>query len=257
MRSRLAVLPIVMGMLAGATDVTHAGMLNLRWDACRGDGGMMNRSFACHTNTGSHQLVGSFISPVDISNPAGNEIIVDVAVAGGSLPAWWQFRNQGSCRLSALTATFIASVNAIECIDWASGQAVGGIADYTVDFFGPGSARIRMASAIPPAFYDLFAGQEYFSFNLLISNAKTVGAGACAGCDLGACIAWKYLKVTSAIPGSDVILQPTVNASDSDDRLATWQGGVGVVYQGPAALNCPRATPVRGTSWGAVKALYR
>ena len=35
----------------------QAGTLNLRWNDCFGDGGVVNRMFACDTNSGSETLV--------------------------------------------------------------------------------------------------------------------------------------------------------------------------------------------------------
>src|SRR5512134_244708 len=119
--------------------------IKLRWNACWGDGGVMNRNFACDTNSQAHVLVGSFVSPVDFFDTVGNEAIVDLAVAGGSLPPWWQFRNTGSCRQTSLNLSTVLSLPSENCVDWAQGQAIGGIADYAVDPFGPGSARIRLA----------------------------------------------------------------------------------------------------------------
>ena len=34
---------------------------------------------------------------------SGVEIVVDVATAGATLPAWWAFKNAGTCRPSSLT----------------------------------------------------------------------------------------------------------------------------------------------------------
>jgi len=232
-----------------------AGELNLRWNACWGDGGIMNRTFACTSNSGASVLVGSFVPPLDILQVSGLQCVVDLAVAGGSLPAWWQFKNTGTCRQSSLVYSTTPPLTAVNCVEWDS--AVGTLVSYTTDLFGPGSARVIGASAALPAPADLTAGQEYFAFSLIVSNQNTVGSGACAGCSLGACIGLKQITLTVPPPAGTVDLFVSNNAT-SDDRLATWQGGAGVlVRKSELYLNCPQATPARGRAWGEVKALYR
>jgi hypothetical protein len=45
---------------------------------------------------------------------------------------------------------------------------------------------------------------------------------------------------------------------ESDDRLATWQGGAGVISTTLGGqTSCPRATPVRNSTWSNVKSLFR
>jgi hypothetical protein len=248
---------IFLVLLAAGFTTSHAGPINLRWDKCWGDGGTMNANFACNTNSGSHRLVGSFISPANFSDMVGTEVVIDLGVAGVSLPAWWQFKNAGSCRIASLGIGLSEPVDAIRCVDWASGQALGGIASYTVDAFILGRATIRLASAVPASLGDILAGQEYFAFLLTLNHLKTVGAGSCAGCELGACIALRSVVLVNG-SGQRTGLGPGRGSIGSDDRLVTWQGGAGVVTQTHAdALDCPRATPVRNNTWGDVKALYR
>src|SRR5689334_19595377 len=89
-------------LLACAAPPAHAGPLNLRWNSCRGDGGAMARSFACHMNEGSETMVGSFILPEAIARVSGNEMIVDIAFATPTIPSWWILRRPGTCRVNAL-----------------------------------------------------------------------------------------------------------------------------------------------------------
>src|SRR5687767_2888200 len=90
--------------LALAASVASAAQgLNLRWTACFGDAGTFNRNFACNVNTGTNQLTGSFELGADLLSASGNEIVVDIATASPTLPAWWAFRAVGSCRQASLT----------------------------------------------------------------------------------------------------------------------------------------------------------
>src|SRR5262245_25341776 len=81
--------------LLAASDAA-AGMVNLRWNDCWGDGGTMNRVFACNVNTGSESLVGSFIPQINLTDVSGIEITVDLATAGATLAPWWDFKNVGT-----------------------------------------------------------------------------------------------------------------------------------------------------------------
>ena len=138
--------------------------------------------------------------------------------------------------------------------NWASGQSAGGIGAYNIGIAGPNTARVVAALAVPAsALADLFAAQEYFSYNLTINNAKTVGTGACAGCTTPACIVFNSVKVTTQVAANDRTLSGPTNGTDSN--FCTWQGGAGT--DSNRGVGCPAATPTRNSTWGKVKSLYR
>ena len=225
----------------------------LRWDQCFGDGGAQNKNFACDTNTGTEKLVGSFVPAWDIVDVTGLEIVINIAVgSAASLPAWWQLRNAGTCRFSSLTMNMTATAG--NCPDWAMGFAAGGIGAYLIGALGPNTARIVMATAVPPDNYQALTGRaEYFAFNLFINHANTVGTGACAGCSTPACIVLTGVRMTTPLLATSRYLTGPSNLTDSD--YVTWQGGAGVTT--PLGSGCPAATPAKQRTWGAVKALYR
>jgi hypothetical protein len=227
----------------------------LRWNHCFGEGtGLANRIFACDTNAGFEELIGSFaIGGEDMLNVAGNEIVIDLSTAcrfgttmpvppsGGPLPEWWKFKNAGTCRQSALGITFAADPENVVCQDWGAGAQVGGIAAYNIDFLGPGTARVIAAVAVPPtALQALSPGNEYYSFTLRISHVKTVGTGACGGCGTPVCIAFNRINVVTDTPANDRTYSGPLNGYDSD--FAMWNFS---------------PVPTRAASWGAVKSLYR
>lgn len=227
--------------------------VNIRWDACFADGGTLNKSFTCDTNTGSEKLVLSFVLPFDTQNISGWEGVINLASAGATLPAWWAFKNVGTCRSTSLGLNFNASAGQ-NCPDWSAGQAAGGIGAYSVGLRGANTARVTFAIAVPPnAIASLVGLDEYFLANLTINHAKTVGTGACAGCTTPVCIVFSSLKFTTPIPANDRILLTPTNFTDSN--YATWQGGAGMVVG--TAVGCPAATPTKQQTWGAVKSLYR
>ena len=228
--------------------------VNLRWNACLGDGGAINRNFACDSNSGSNLLEGSFESGADLTNFHGVEIVLDLATAGTTLPEWWQLLNLGVCRQLALS---IQALNGSNCPDWAIGQASMNIAAYRVGYyapFGPNTARVLLVNGVQPELaQDLTGGREYAVFQLTINSAKTVGSGACAGCLTPVCIVFSTLRVIRAGIVDNLLLSGPTNGIDS--FYATWQGGAGVVTR--LGQGCPQATPTRNATWGSVKALYR
>ena len=235
----------ILAMLLFATNV-HAGSgVNLRWSACFGDGGAQNKPFACNVNTGVQSLVASFELGADLGQVSGNEVVIDLTSASATMPAWWAFKNAGTCRQGSLVMSFVAPAAAAVCIDWAQGNAIGGIGTYNIGLKGPNTARLLAVLAVAADVQqNLTAGQEYFSFNLTIDNLKTVGTGACAGCATPVCIDFTSLNVTTPTPANNVRLQGPSNGLDSD--RATWQGSFGCL-----------PTPTERRTWGAVKALYR
>lgn len=220
--------PVALVLMLFAVPLARAGGLNLRWDRCYGDGGAANRSFACNSNTGVNRLVASFVLNADVPQVAGNEVIVEVVTAGAALPAWWAFKNVGTCRQNSLAFNLTANAADTVCVDWTAGTGAGGVGAYVIGASGPNTARISIVTAVPQSsLADLPAGTEYFAFNLTINNQKTVGFGACAGCTVPACVALTSLKVVAAVTTNNVTL--TNPAIGPNSNYVSWQGGDGVV----------------------------
>ena len=242
-------------LLAMSATIASAGPgVGLRWTNCLSDAGTLNRVFACNSNTGSNVLVGTFELGADLLTTSGEEIVIDLASASTPLPAWWAFKNAGTCRTGALAMSSAPPVTAANCVDWAGGLATAGIGAYNIGARGANTARIVAASAVPPSgLQDLFSATEYFSFTLSINNTKTVGTGNCAGCLDPVCIVFNSLNMTTPILANNVKLTGPSNGTDSN--YCTWQGGAGVVT--PGGSGCPAATPTKNATWSQVKSLYR
>ena len=259
MRSRF-----VFAMLLCAT-TTHATPnvmscppgVNLRWNNCFSDGSVVNRNFTCAANSGVNLMVGSFSVPMDLPAPKRTEFVVDIATASATLPAWWQFRNPGSCRMTSMSMSIVLSPVAVNCVDWTLGQAAGGILDYQMGARGPNTARVIGFAQVPdgifPPIEPLFANTEYFTFNLAFNNAKSVGIGACAGCSTPACIVLNSIRISGA--DESTLATMTAPSNGTDSNLVTWQGGAGVGVG--SVIGCPAATATRGSTWGRLKAVYR
>jgi hypothetical protein len=243
---------VMLVAMSAATSAMAAGV-NLAWTDCRGDGGVSNRTFACAANTGSNTMVASFVAPAGVTNLSGNELVIDLISTTAPLPAWWAMKNVGSCRATSLSANAVISGAAVNCVDAFAGQGAGGIGAYTQVAPGGGwsispivesqHVRITIAMATPaPGPIDLDV--EYFSANIIFNNAKTVGTGACAGCADPVCIVLNSIKLTQPVGLGDTVLG--FPASPGSNQI-TWQG---------AGADC-NAVPVRNTTWGSVKSLYR
>ena len=228
---------IALAMPSAAT--AEPGM-NLSWGDCYGDRPSSNRSFACNTNVGAQQVVVSFVAPAGVTEMSGMEIRLDLFTAD-VVPDWWRLFTSGSCRQRAMTMNFFPSNLESNCRDLWEGQGSGGIGAYTVGYLGnPSRARI-VAAAARAYVGPLDANVEYFAFNLMISNMRTIGADSCAGCSRGARLVLNSIKLTQPIGVGDFSLSSSV--LPFSNRL-DWQGGVCI------------PDPIRNTTWGGVKALY-
>src|SRR5262245_3957031 len=124
---RRAALPsaIVIACLTCASVAGAAPGVAMRWNHCFGEGtGEATRVFACDTNVGLEELVGSFELVEDLVNVSGNEIVVDISTSypslqgsGPPLPEWWKMRNAGTCRQAAMNAVFVADPANQVCLD--------------------------------------------------------------------------------------------------------------------------------------------
>ena len=245
MKRSILMVGVVAAMLL-TTSSAFAADLNLRWTNCLGDAGLQNKTSACTSNLGSAgSLVGSFVLPNNVVGATGIETIVDVVVNATALPAWWT----AACRTGFMGMNPTISPSAANCFEWAPGVA-GGLGKFwettppggTNYGANTGRAIAAFATATPT---DVVAGpgNEYFAFNLTISNAKSTGTGSCAGCATAACLVFNSVKMVAGL-STAVFLE---GANTAGSNIATWQG---------TAANCA-AVPARNTSWGAVKSLYR
>jgi hypothetical protein len=236
-------------LLALTAGFAHAGAggLNLGWNDCGGTPATLDRVFACNTNTGVlNALYGSFLAPSCVNAMSANEIVMDVQTPGATLTPWWGMRT-GSCRASSsLGGNFDFTAGPVTCYDYWQGGAIGAIQE---DPPVGNRVRIKGVFALPAGdarITGIAEGTEVYSFKANINNAKSTGLGACAGCQLGACIVLNSIKINQPVSepcGGKFVSAPAVR------NFATWQGGIGG--------DCLAATPARNTTWGSVKALYR
>lgn len=227
-----------------ATSALASGV-NLSWDDC-GIHGTVNKAFACNTNTFEGVIIGSFqptYGPFELTSLSAR---VDLESGDSALPAWWQFKNAGSCRQTAMIASANFTTGSNSCEDPWLGQASGGLASYITNRWGdPRRVHMDIMFAIPPTMpTHIESPNEYLGFMLKISGAKTVGTGGCPGCTTPVCIVWNHLLL------GGVNLTRIATSFTLDHNYVTWQGGTVVG-------GCPAATPASNRTWGSVKTLYR
>ncbi len=240
-------------LVALSSPASHAAGVNLRWNACFGDGGVANKNFACSANTGTRDLVPSFALPAPLLGVDHVQVNFVLSAAGVSVPAWWSFRNPGTCRRFSFNGGNFISPAAIVCVDWAQDQSIFTIPSYIDGTLGPSTASFIGFGALSGATaVDLVAGQEYFAGNIIITSQNTVGPGACGGCDTPVCVAIQSISVDV---GAVTAITLTQAANGTDSNFVTWQGGVGAPALPGGA--CPGATATRSSTWGLVKSLYR
>jgi hypothetical protein len=247
-------LPVIClsGLIAAAlvlpARTAQAAGVNLSWTDC-GSAGQADRAFACNTNAGTNILISSFVTPAGIDSANGNEIVIDLQTQFAALPQWWMMKNGGTCRSTALSMSFDFSGGPSTCVDYWAGQALGSFG-YTAPYLVYGTNRARVvgvcaigASSAGPIAVDT----EVYSNKLSISNVKSTGLGACAGCTDAACLVLNSIRLTqnqrSATGNISII-----GAPGGGRNFATWQGGTGV--------DC-NLVPSKNRTWGQVKSLYR
>jgi hypothetical protein len=243
LRYAMLLLPVLLG------SPVHAAGINLAWNDC-GTSGLPLATFACNTNVGFRSLHTSFISPVPMTQLVGMEVVIDVAYNQASVPNWWLMQSTGGCRFGALTSNTNFTAGPFSCADPWQPNSVGG----TVIQPGlptPNRARIRAVAAVPsvtPMTVDDVT--EYYAIEIRISNAKTVGAGACSGCEVAACLVLNNIKLSQPAGVGDYLINQPI-----DTPVVGWQCPALYGAPEPACFMCP--VPTKNRTWGSVKGLYR
>lgn len=239
------ILTLAVAILAlGASSAMAQGGLNLFWDGCS-DGGTSSKTFACNTNTGAaFSMYASLVLPGDMPLFLGTTAILDIGFTGTSIPAYWQ-TGLGECRQNSLAVSYDPNAFVTNCIDIWGGAVPLSVAQLQPGTNGANKLRYNSGAVVPSGQeISLVAdGTELVVCKFTVNRAKTVGTGACAGCDVGACIVLNECKAQQpGGVGDRTITNPAVS------NFVSWQAGA------PA---CPQATPALNRTWGSVKNLYR
>jgi len=227
-------------LLAFTASAASAQQIHLAFTDC-GSFGAAALNNPCITNSGSIALIGSVIPPT-VPLFDAMEGIVDAAQAG-VVSDWWRGDAAG-CRNGALSGVFNFGALAGNCSDPFAGQALGSL---FVIYPGTGSTLIPANSER----FDIYcaigttiaidATAEWYMFEIQILRSKSVGMGACTGCN-----------TPMAFYFNDLVLGQPAGSPGGNPDLGGNGSGQGCGYNGG---NSP--TPTESKSWGAIKALYR
>lgn len=242
---------LLCGMLAISASVASAAQNNLAWDNCLGGGGLQAKTSPCNSNVGNNFLFSSVTAPAGMDRWAAFE--QELRFVGNNRTAvrpWWQLRGTGQCRAGALLAgADFSSVTGCQDAYALGGGGSGGIGAWQINNPVPGDIRLTLVFAVPAGSEQaLTPDAEYYVARLQITNAKTVGTGACAGCNEGMCIAvinTKVVQPAGAAGGNVDVSNP--NGGGTTNHVS-WQ----VSDQFPCA-----GVPTQRQTWGRVKSLYR
>ncbi len=216
------------------------GGINVAWNDC-GAAGTSVQSFACDTNTGDpFSLVASFAPPPGLVEFLG--LSATLRITGDALPDWWQF-GAGLCRgFNGLATSFDGW--GVACEDFWHGTAAGGFA-YDVSWGDATTSRLRVQMAVPfenrgPVNADL----EYYAFKVRLMRSKTVGSGACSGCDVPRQITLDEIQLFQPPErGNDPVLTVPLHSA-----VAFWQSVPGPVLPEISLFEPTRDLPGRPVS---------
>ena len=221
---------------------TSAPGVNLRWDRCFADGGTWNKVFACDSNGGSENLVGTFELAQPLTDVVSVEVVLDLRSESPTLPAWWSLAYSGGCRSGSMDFRPDAFPLLEQCT-YDGVNTGGGLAAYSIGLQGPSHVRLTGAFATPTLrAANLASGIEYYAFSVLIDHRKTVGTGACGGCQVPVCAFLSRISLYQRGANTAAInLQRGANWSGS--QYVTWQNGYPVDVHYECDPSAPACTP--------------
>jgi hypothetical protein len=252
----LAAALLLVAVAAHAMPRPNAGGVNIAWGPrCFPENPVNVVAFACNSNTEPVEwpMTMSFAVDLEMTDFIGVEITLHGAPTTSVLPDWWNLHGVPEpigCHwdgFGGYDVNHLAALADGTCHDWTAGQAftVNGVNVYT-DFL-----EILVVGAVDAEHpVDLQPNVEYYAGTVTIRNGRTVGTGACAGCSTG--MVWTLYQLTACgLNGRrDDIWQPRPGGS----ACLGWNvDGL----TGPYSWGFCYPVPVRNTTWGQVKALYR
>lgn len=248
MKSRSAVcmaFVVAWTLAVGARPAWAQGVMNIGWDDC-GAAGVANRTFACDTNAGSATIYVSGISPIPLPSFNGAGANIDLQTNLPSLSPWWRFAS-GGCRADSSLSASADFTGETACLDPYPGSSSAGVTYYE-EYNGPGTATIRFACFSGAGTSSISATDEYYFARIRIDFEKSTGTGSCPGCLDPVCFVLPALNLGQPGGGADGYITIT---TPGIRQYVKWQSA------DDSSTGCFLYTPVRATTWGAVKSLYR
>jgi hypothetical protein len=242
---RFAIAGVVLAACLAALPAQASG-LSIAWQDCRPPlgSGFSNQAFGCLSDIQEFPLFPSFSVSASMDSVYSMELVIDFDVAADPLPAWWLMA-PGGCRANGWAADGTASLS---CNDAWGGLGTGSFQGWIPGTPGGSTRHARLlvaVSTLPQDAVKLLGNASYTACRVLL---RTTNTSTCMdGCNTPACMVFNSLLIRQLHTPSDVETLISGGEVPGSDR-AVWQGGAGA--------DCA-AVPVRRTTWGAVKALYR
>jgi hypothetical protein len=242
-RLRSLAASFLVGLLAGPA---AAAGLSLGWLDCRagGNSGANHLEFGCPVSgIVELSLYPGLVLAAPVDSVISIELVIDVDVADVTLPPWWH-TEPGGCRAGGWAAD---ALTAPACIDPWDGAGVSDVQGWIpgqpggLDHHG----RLLIAAAPAPGTLAAFAADTPYS--LAHARLRSTNPASCAGCTTPACLVFNSVLIRR-LPGSSVEEVFVSGPEQPGLERVVWQGGAGA--------DC-NAVPVRRSTWGAVKSLYR
>ena len=237
MKKTLLLVAVLLAVTASVA-MAAAGV-NLTWGSnCYGDGAVPNNTFQCNSNTGgvAGTLTLSFMTAAIHTDFVAIGFYLEGQSDAVTLPDWWKM-GAGECRANAITMNTGFPTYGGVCTDLWQSLGGGGIGLYSDD-----TNRMHLNAAWAMAdSITIDPNIEYLAAQFNFSRAKTVGTGACAGCDTKAIWSIYRLEIGFLSHPTEMLTFPLAN------QCVTWQ---------TSTLSCT-LVPTRNTTWGQVKSLYR
>jgi len=249
-----------------------AGGLNLAWNNCYPSiGAAQDQSFICDdsspetadANTQVFLLYGSVIPGIDIHGLIAWGATLDLAVKNPTLDDWWRLA-PGECRggtadtLTTISFAFRQFTNPTACNrKMMDSDSTVEVSNWYYPAGKPANhARYSFAVVRYGSSFNVAAVTQYQLFRVAFDsrNTKLDPAGgtttACAGCLEPACLA--LTEVELVVPAAQQPPDGKNLVTWPDQRqFVTWQGGA------IGGSGCPGEVPVRRTTWGELKSMYR
>jgi len=241
MQRLLLLIPFFLWLLVPVP--ASGGWARLAWDHCRADSGTADRTFDCSTNSGTETIVGSFELWQDLSHvvSVNARLWLVTNERYSNIPDWWQVYS-GGCRAGGLTALSDPSlISGSVCVNaWlpvsANTHTTESLACYEYDEVGTYIVDVACTPSVA-----LEHGVEYLAFALVLSHAKSVGEGACAGCGQTMVMGTAWINVQQEDGTYELCGPSSVDGFDEASSVL-WQ---------------PPSVGARAPTWGAIKSLYR
>jgi hypothetical protein len=235
---KILVLTVLLLAVTASLAMAAAGV-NLTWgNKCYADGATVDQVWDCNSNTGGVAGTLSLSFQTAASHP--DFVAIGFYLEGMTeeavVPDWWKM-STGECRVNGTTMNTNFTALTTACTDLWAGLGGGGIGLYSDD-----TNRMHLNAAWAMAdSITIDPNIEYLAAQFNFSRAKTVGTGACAGCDTKAIWSIYRLEIGFLSHPTEMLTFPLAN------QCVTWQ---------TSTLSCT-LVPTRNTTWGQVKSLYR